>query len=106
MEGEFRNVNVPLEFEKEVSILVEKLQEAAGDESGFDKEDVELLRPDAKHLDPGTVITPVLSMAGVVAAWITKAWFKEYVLPTIMERLKRPSKKFEKWFQQTLGVRK
>ena len=106
MQGEFRNISVPSEFETEVSILVEKLQEAAGDKSGFEKGDVELLQPDAKHLGPGDVITPVLSMTGVVATWITKAWFEKYVLPTIMQRLKRPSERFERWFRQALGVKR
>jgi hypothetical protein len=106
MEGKFRNINVPPEFEKEVSIFVEKLHEAAGDKNGFEKEDVELLCPDAKHLGPGEVIVPVLSMTGVVVTWISKAWFDKYVLPVIMERLKTSGTEFEKWFRKTLGVKK
>ena len=106
MEGKFRNISVPLEFEKEVIILVEKLQEAASDKSGFEKGDVELLRPGAKHLGPGEVIMPVLSMTSVVATWITKAWFEKYVLPIIMERLKKSGKKFKKWFRQAMRVKK
>lgn len=105
MERSLKNINVPLEFEDQVSILVEKLHEMAGDQSGFEVGDVELLRPDAEYFEPGTLVTPVLSMTTVVAAWITKAWFDKYVLPVIMERLKRPSEDFEKWFRQTLGVK-
>ena len=106
MEGQFRSVNVPLEFEREVAILVEKLHEAAGDKSGFDKGDIELFRPQTEYLDGAAVIgTPVLSMTIVVATWITKAWFDKYVLPVIMERLKQSGENFEKWFRQTLGVK-
>jgi hypothetical protein len=95
-------VLVPREIEAEVDILVQEMRNAAEKTGNFQPGEVKLIRPQYVQAT-GTELLDgaVLYVAGHAVEWVVKPWFDEYVLPVVMERIKKPSKAFKHWFENT-----
>jgi hypothetical protein len=101
----YQSVPVPPEIADEVRLFVERVQEHAGAESGFQKEDIALIEPEERQFDASILATPVLYISATVLASISKTWIETYVTPVIIERLHPPSEKFKKWLAGVVGVK-
>lgn len=101
----YQNVPVPLEIADEVRLFVESVQKHAGAESGFQKDDIELIESEEQQFDAGIITLPVLYISSAVLTSISKAWIEKYVTPVIMERLHAPSQQFKDWLGEVIGVK-
>jgi hypothetical protein len=101
---EWRTFQVPEAIEPEVNILVEQLKLAAGQDGPFEAVDVALTKSQVKEFDGGPLVETALFVASTpVVTWITKAWLEKYVLPVILERVRKPSEQFQEWLKRVLG---
>ena len=105
MTSDFESVPIPKEFEAEVRIFVEEVQEHATRSREFAKDDVAVIEPEVRQFDAGTAIQPILYVSAIVFSSITKAWVDKYITPVILKKLHRPSHKFEAWLEQTLKLK-
>jgi hypothetical protein len=97
MADDFRNIPVPPEIEADVMILIEKVHEAVDDGAHFSKDDITLIKPDARQFAGGEIPPAVLHASVTVLGWLAEAWVKKYVVPIILKS--RPSKQFERWLK-------
>jgi hypothetical protein len=107
MAEDFKSIPVPPPIQAEVRILVEKLQEHAGDDFGFANDDIELLAPpQGKNFDVATsLVTVALLVPSTLLTSVSKAWLEKYVTPVIMERLHPPSEQFKQWLRHVFKVK-